>query len=270
MQNLRNRSLCLLALCAGGLLHAQQGGDAATLAGKVLDQVGKPIQSATVVVKNDAGAAPRTITTDSDGRFSASGLPVGVYTIEATALGFAKNTRAGIQLSAGKAEDIPITLTIESLSQSVIVSETVSVAVQEAPSGNTLDATSAKTEISGAFIKTFDGIPFEDTNSPTHHSWANFPAMWLGGTDFDRSPGTVSEFGPTNFGGSINLLSTELQPDMDIRATISYGSWDTRLLSLDFDTGQFGAGNKYITPTIVNGKVFVGTTNGVAVFGLLP
>ena len=32
---------------------------------------------------------------------------------------------------------------------------------------------------------------------------------------------------------------------------------------------QFGAGNKFITPTIVNGKVYVGTTNGVAVFGLL-
>jgi hypothetical protein len=32
---------------------------------------------------------------------------------------------------------------------------------------------------------------------------------------------------------------------------------------------HFGAGNKYITPTIVNGKVFVGTTNSVAVFGLL-
>jgi len=33
---------------------------------------------------------------------------------------------------------------------------------------------------------------------------------------------------------------------------------------------NFGAGNKFITPMIVNGKVFVGTTNGVAVFGLLP
>jgi hypothetical protein len=33
---------------------------------------------------------------------------------------------------------------------------------------------------------------------------------------------------------------------------------------------QFGAGNKFITPMIVNGKVFVGTPNGVAVFGLLP
>ncbi|MBS0365397.1 MAG: PQQ-binding-like beta-propeller repeat protein [Proteobacteria bacterium] len=30
-----------------------------------------------------------------------------------------------------------------------------------------------------------------------------------------------------------------------------------------------GAGNKFITPTIADGKVFVGTQNGVAVFGLL-
>jgi hypothetical protein len=33
---------------------------------------------------------------------------------------------------------------------------------------------------------------------------------------------------------------------------------------------QFGADNKFITPTIANGKVFVGTPNGVAVFGFLP
>ena len=32
---------------------------------------------------------------------------------------------------------------------------------------------------------------------------------------------------------------------------------------------QFGAGNKFITPMISGGKVFVGTTNSVAVFGLL-
>jgi len=33
---------------------------------------------------------------------------------------------------------------------------------------------------------------------------------------------------------------------------------------------QFGAGNKFITPVVADGKVFVGTTTGVAVFGLLP
>jgi hypothetical protein len=32
---------------------------------------------------------------------------------------------------------------------------------------------------------------------------------------------------------------------------------------------QFGTGNKFITPTIANGKVYVGTTNGVGAFGLV-
>jgi Immunoglobulin domain len=33
---------------------------------------------------------------------------------------------------------------------------------------------------------------------------------------------------------------------------------------------QFGAGNKFITPTVADGMVFVASTNSVAVFGLLP
>jgi hypothetical protein len=33
---------------------------------------------------------------------------------------------------------------------------------------------------------------------------------------------------------------------------------------------HFGAGNKFITPMIADGKVFAATTNSVAVFGLLP
>jgi len=32
----------------------------------------------------------------------------------------------------------------------------------------------------------------------------------------------------------------------------------------------FGAGNKYMVPTVVNGKVYVGTPNSIGVFGLLP
>jgi hypothetical protein len=32
---------------------------------------------------------------------------------------------------------------------------------------------------------------------------------------------------------------------------------------------QFGPGNKFITPIVADGKVFVGGTGGVAVFGLL-
>jgi hypothetical protein len=32
---------------------------------------------------------------------------------------------------------------------------------------------------------------------------------------------------------------------------------------------HFGTGNKFITPTVADGKVFVGTTSGVAVFGII-
>ena len=90
----------------------------------------------------------------------------------------------------------------------------------------------------GQYTMTFDGIPFNDTNSPTHHSWAFFPAQWLGGTVFDRSPGSASTIGPTNFGGSINLLSREIQPQPDVRASISYGSFNTRLVDLSADSGR--------------------------------
>ena len=33
---------------------------------------------------------------------------------------------------------------------------------------------------------------------------------------------------------------------------------------------SFGTGNKFLTPMIIHGKVYVGTPNGVAIFGLLP
>jgi len=36
------------------------------------------------------------------------------------------------------------------------------------------------------------------------------------------------------------------------------------------DRDNFGPGNKFIAPLVINGKVYVGTTTGVAVFGLLP
>ena len=47
----------------------------------------------------------------------------------------------------------------------------------------------------GFYTMSFDGIPFEDTNTPTHHSWASFPSQWISSTDFDRSPGQAFPVG---------------------------------------------------------------------------
>ncbi len=96
----------------------------------------------------------------------------------------------------------------------------------------------------GNYDITFDGIPYEDTNSPTHHSWAFFPAPFIGSVDFDRSPGTASTVGPTPFGGSINMLSKTLRPNADVIGSVSYGSFNTILTDVQINSGSLGANKK--------------------------
>jgi iron complex outermembrane receptor protein len=97
----------------------------------------------------------------------------------------------------------------------------------------------------GLYDITYDGIPWNDTNTPSHHSWAFFPSQWLGTVDFDRSPGTASTVGPTPFGGSVNLLSKETSPERNVRVGVNYGSFNTILADGSFDSGSFGGEKKH-------------------------
>jgi iron complex outermembrane recepter protein len=258
-----------------------------SLAGNVVDQAGKPVEGAVAsALAEGSNAVSGTATADSKGHFAITGLSAGTYTLETSSPGFARNTRKGVPVSASGSPEINITLNVDAVSQSVTVQDTVVLAADTAPMGNTLDATSARTEITSAVIQnfmapvadfaeviqqapgafstnpngiglgqgksyfrgfsdgqytlTFDGIPFEDTNSPTHHSWASFPSQWISSVDFDRSPGQASNFGPTNFGGSINMKSPELQADADIRGTFTIASFNTKLYSVDAESGLLG------------------------------
>jgi iron complex outermembrane receptor protein len=92
----------------------------------------------------------------------------------------------------------------------------------------------------GNFDYTWDGIPFNDTNNPTHHSWVFFPGTWIGSVDFDRSPGTASTIGPATYGGSINLLSPEVPSEQSIQPQISYSSFNTLLIDGQYNTGMLG------------------------------
>jgi iron complex outermembrane receptor protein len=103
--------------------------------------------------------------------------------------------------------------------------------------------TSFRGFIDGDYTIAYDGIPFEDTNSPTHHSWAFFPAPSIGGVDFDRSPGTASDIGPTNYGGSIHLLSPQLRSEQLLRISESYGSYNSKLIDGEYNSGLFGGKN---------------------------
>ena len=108
----------------------------------------------------------------SDGKFSVTGLPAGTYSIEASAPSFASSRRTGVKLAAGATENVSIALNVGELSQTVTVEGTVSVAAEMAPSQSTLEARSAKSEISPEYIQNF-ASPVADytellNNAPGH------------------------------------------------------------------------------------------------------
>ncbi|MBV8207823.1 MAG: TonB-dependent receptor [Acidobacteria bacterium] len=91
----------------------------------------------------------------------------------------------------------------------------------------------------GAFTMTWDGVPFEDTNDPTHHSWAYVPAPAISYVDFDRSPGTASDVGPTNYAGSVHMFSPKMGDAMTFKLSESYGSFNTNQILGEFNSGSF-------------------------------
>ncbi len=93
-------------------------------------------------------------------------------------------------------------------------------------------------------VLSFDGIPFNDTNGVSHHSWVWFPSQALGGAVVDRSPGSAATLGQATFGGSVDLRSRTLEADKRSSLTASMGSWNTNILGFEQQTGQFGAEGK--------------------------
>jgi len=264
-----------------------------TLHGTVTDATGGLVQKATVTARDNAGHTA-TATTDDQGRFTLSGLAAGSYTVRASAPGFNAQTKSSVQVAADTA-DLTFALVIGSATDNVTVAAdpTHSIAIALAPMTGRLDATSAQTLITTAFINNFtspvsdygelvqmapstftlnsngvglgqsktyfrgfpdgdydidfDGIPFYDTNTPTHHSWAFFPAQAVGSINLDRSPGTASTIGPTPFGGSMHLMSRDLSPVDSLRFSFSGGSFNTYLYDVAYDSGPFGPGKKLNT-----------------------
>ena len=281
--------VCLITSLSGtSRLLAQD--NPGSIQGSIKDPGGQVIQGATIAVANAANVV-RTARTSSDGSFSVSGLPTGIYSVQITATGFATQTRHDVTVTAGGTANLNFTLTLASVSQEVTVEAEAdnSIAAELSPVKSVLDAASARTEITSQYINeftssvtdfaditqaapgtvsysengvglgqakiyfrgfvdddytmTWDGVPFEDANDPSHHSWAYVPAPAIGYVDFDRSPGTASDFGPSNYGGSIHMFSPHLPDSMSMRASESYGSFNTNQILGEFYSGLFGGPN---------------------------
>jgi len=94
----------------------------------------------------------------------------------------------------------------------------------------------------GSFGLSYDGIPFGDTNGPTHHSESYFPATTIGSILVDRGPGNAGNLGPSTYGGSVNMFSDVLTPESHARAQATAGNWGTSMLNANVQTGDLALG----------------------------
>src|SRR5882724_2605245 len=96
----------------------------------------------------------------------------------------------------------------------------------------------------GSYGITFDGIPFGDSNGPSHHSESYFPSTTIGSIDVDRGPGNAGNMGASTYGGSINKFSETLLSDSRTRAAATAGSWGTSDFNANYQTGDMDIGGR--------------------------
>jgi len=137
----RPQSFCLIIVVLISLLSGlalAQGGATGAIAGTVQDATGSAVPGAAIkVVSNATGQVVRTVTSDSSGAFTATLLPVGNYSVEVSAAGFAITKFPSIEVR------ITETTRITASVKPSVVKEVVEVE-SEAATVNTTDATTGE------------------------------------------------------------------------------------------------------------------------------
>ena len=112
--------VAVLAVFAVAGAWAQQV--TASISGTVTDPTGASVSGATVTLTNtDRGQDVRTLTTNRDGFYTATSLPLGTYTVKVEATGFKTDSMTGLVLHVNDAVTVNRKLAVGSTSQQVSV-----------------------------------------------------------------------------------------------------------------------------------------------------
>ena len=90
-----------------------------SIAGRIVDAQGLVVPGVTVTVTGSQG--PKTVVTDSEGRFTVPFLTPGAYTVHAELQGFKPIDRKNVQVALGKNVEIPLTMQVGGITESVQV-----------------------------------------------------------------------------------------------------------------------------------------------------
>jgi outer membrane receptor protein involved in Fe transport len=115
----RSASLSVLAavcLCAATVAAQETTG---TIAGRIVDSQGLPMPAVTVTVTGVQGS--RSVPSDAHGQFTVPFLPPGTYALRAELQGFKTVQRANLIVALGKTTDVPLTLEVGPVTETVQV-----------------------------------------------------------------------------------------------------------------------------------------------------
>ena len=129
------RVTAVVFLIMGSSLSGQAQTIFGRISGTVKDSAGANIPNVNVTVTNQANNLVRTATTDDDGFFTVTNLPVGTYSVEALRTGFKRAAQSGVSLAADARLSIDLTLEAGQVTETVQI---VSVA------GETINTTSGE------------------------------------------------------------------------------------------------------------------------------
>ncbi len=107
VRSLRYAAIWLLAPL---VLHSQVVGG--SIGGSVTDSTGALVPNAHVLLRSDDTGTQRELTTNSTGRFVASSISVGSYTVSVDATGFAHYVRKGVTLTVGQSLNLDVALAL--------------------------------------------------------------------------------------------------------------------------------------------------------------
>lgn len=106
-------------LLAFSWLGAQQ--TTGTISGRVTDTTGAVIPGVEVTIANEQTGVRRTVVTNDAGLYTATQLPVGIYSVSASLTGFKRSEHSGIQLHVREEKVVDIVLEVGEVTETVTV-----------------------------------------------------------------------------------------------------------------------------------------------------
>ena len=191
-----------------------------SITGVVVDENKAIVPNATVTVESPQLALRRTATTNDNGFFTVTNLPVGIYRITVQAGGFSDYTQDNVKVDVGITLSLNITMTVKQIVQQVDVSAEVYQTVNK-------DNANVETLISGTQVTEL---------SLNGRNWAQLVNLAPGTSAInnDSQQGTNVRIDDT----AINGLRRRTAPTLDGISNIDHGSVGTLVNNISVDAIQ--------------------------------